>query len=134
MLRLAAEQPAVRVVSDQIGKPTWARDCAEAALRVAEGLSAGRMERGVLHVAGGGEASWAEFAEAIFAWSAAHGGPSAEVEPVPTSSLSIRARRPLNSRLATERLQQALGWAPDLWHRSLAQCLLEMHAGPTPVG
>jgi hypothetical protein len=68
------------VVADQIGNPTSALDIADGVLKVAANLLAdGQAPRGIFHMTGSGEASWADFAEAIFAASAGVGGPSAKV-------------------------------------------------------
>ncbi len=68
-----------------------------------------------------GEASWAEFAEAIFAASSARGGPSARVVPISTAEYPTPARRPANSRLSTARLRAAFGIEPPPWRDSLAR-------------
>jgi dTDP-4-dehydrorhamnose reductase len=61
MLRLAAERGAVAVVSDQIGCPTWTGHLAPGLLGLIE-----RGVAGVVHLAGGGHASWNAFAREIF--------------------------------------------------------------------
>ena len=53
MLRLAAEREQLRVVSDQVGTPTWARDIARA---ISELIS--HDARGVFHFTAAGETSW----------------------------------------------------------------------------
>lgn len=101
MLRLAAERPLVRVVDDQVGSPTSALDIADGLLTVADNLvkSADPRLRGVFHMTSAGHTSWAGFARAIFAASAARGGPDAEVEPIASCDYPTPARRPANSRL-----------------------------------
>jgi dTDP-4-dehydrorhamnose reductase len=65
MLRLAAEQqgrePGVRVVTDQIGSPTWTGHLAPALVGLAE-----REVAGIVHLAGAGAVSWHDFAVEIF--------------------------------------------------------------------
>ena len=107
MLRLAADRPELRVVDDQLGNPTSALDIADAVIQVAKNLVArpGDAElRGVFHMAGSGEGSWADFAREIIAASAARGGPSARVTGIPASEYPTPARRPANSRLSSARL------------------------------
>ena len=101
MLRLAADRDEVSVVADQIGNPTSALDIADGILLVAANLAGGDDPRlrGIFHMTAGGEASWADFAEGIFAASAAHGGPSATVRRIPTADYPTAATRPANSRL-----------------------------------
>jgi dTDP-4-dehydrorhamnose reductase len=127
MLALAASQPEVSVVADQFGRPTWAREAAQAALDAAAVLDAGR-EVGLTHATGGGEASWAEFARAIFAEAERRGAPAAAVKEVPTSAFPTRAARPLDSRLDLDRARTLIGWDPAPWRESLSLCLDELLA------
>lgn len=114
MLRLAGERDSVRVVADQFGNPTSA---AEIAGGIAAAIAG--WQPGIFHLAGAGEASWASFAEAIFAESRACGGPSAEVEPIASSEYPTPARRPMNSRLDCGRFAETFGWQPRPWREAL---------------
>ncbi|QQR35443.1 dTDP-4-dehydrorhamnose reductase [Devosia oryziradicis] len=121
MLRLAADRPELRVVDDQRGNPTSALDIADAVLVIARNLFDRPDDaalRGVFHLAGTGEASWADFATEIFAASAALGGPSAGVSRITTADYATPARRPANSRLSTARLQQVHGVTMPHWTTS----------------
>jgi dTDP-4-dehydrorhamnose reductase len=122
MLRLAAHQPRVRVVDDEVSRPTWAQECAEAVLRLLPLLRECRGG-GLYHLAGEGDASRADFARAIFEESARRGGPAAQVEPVSTAAFGSAVIRPGNARLDVTKLRHALGWAPAPWRQSLARCL-----------
>ncbi len=122
MLRLAGEREEVGVVADQRGSPTWSREVALACLKLGDRLCGGdAAARGVVHAAGEGEASWAEVAQAVFAESAARGGPSARVRPLATAEYPTPARRPANSRLDSSRLKALTGWRPAPWRESLAR-------------
>ncbi|HLP67340.1 MAG TPA: dTDP-4-dehydrorhamnose reductase [Rhizobium sp.] len=101
MLRLAQDRDALNVVADQYGNPTSALDIADAVLLVGRNLLASRDAdlRGIFHMAGSGEASWADFATEIFRVSGAEGGPVAKVAPIPSSDYPTPASRPKNSRL-----------------------------------
>jgi dTDP-4-dehydrorhamnose reductase len=109
MLRLAADRDEVSVVADQIGTPTSALDIADGIVAVAENLarSDSPSMRGTFHMTGSGQATWAEFAEHIFAASAAAGGPSARVIHIATSEFPTAAKRPSNSRLNCSKLAEA---------------------------
>lgn len=124
MLRLAADRDELRVVGDQRGCPTFAGDLAGAlqavTLRLARDPGA---PTGTFHFVNGGEASWAEFATAIFAASAARGGPSARVVPITTAEYPTPARRPANSRLDTAKIAQAFGLSPRPWTEALEEAL-----------
>jgi dTDP-4-dehydrorhamnose reductase len=124
MLRLALEREEIAVVADQYGSPTWAGIVAWASLLLAQGLLEGRTAcRGLFHAAGAGEASWADFAEAIFTESRTRGGPSARVRRITTAEFPTLARRPANSRLNCDRLTAATGYRPPAWRDSLSTCL-----------
>ncbi len=126
MMRLAETRPEIGVVADQYGTPGYAPDLASAVLSVCRNLLANRQRddmRGIFHMAGAGEATWADFAQAIFAGSAARGGPSAAVKRITTADYPTPARRPANSRLDCSKLLAIHGIALPEWHGSLGLCL-----------
>ncbi len=97
MLRLAAEggaTPVVRVVTDQIGCPTWTGHLAPALLGLIE-----REVRGLVHLAGTGEVSWNGFAREIFRQAEI----SCRVEAVSSERMARPAPRPAWSALQSER-------------------------------
>lgn len=116
MLRLASDRDELGVVADQMGNPTSALDIADTVLRVVERLKDDPASdlRGVFHMTSNGGTSWAGFAEAIFAASAAHGGPAAKVRHIPSTDYPTPARRPTNSRLDCTKL--ARNYGIDLGH------------------
>lgn len=121
MLRLAGDREEVSVVADQIGNPTSALEIADGILQIATNLlvDSSPTLRGVFHMTAQGEASWADFAEAIFAASAARGGPSALVRRIGTVDYPTPATRPANSRLDCGLIARAHGVALPEWHKSL---------------
>lgn len=136
MLRLASTRDKISVVADQRGSPTSALSLADVVLTVARNLAASPDDaslRGVFHAVDAGEASWAEFAEAIFARSAEIGGPSAIVEPIPTSAYPTPAARPANSRLSTELIQRVHGVTPTDWRVALVQSVDRLVASDFPA-
>ena len=132
MLRLATERDEVSVVEDQRGNPTSALDIADGILGVASNLtSSGRADlRGIFHMTATGEASWADFADAIFAASAADGGPSARVRRIGTSEFPTPAKRPANSRLDSSKLERVHGIRLPAWRKSLPDVIHRLIAGP----
>lgn len=120
MLTLAKDRDEVGVVADQHGNPTSALDIAEAVMAVANNLAASPSTslRGVFHTAGTGDASWADFAEAVFAASGSAGGPSARVRRIGTAEFPTPARRPANSRLDCSKLARAHGVRLPDWRTS----------------
>lgn len=121
MLRLAADRDEVSVVADQRGNPTSALDIADAILQVIANLHAAQnpAQRGVFHMTASGEASWADFAEAIFARSREIGGPFAVVKHISSADYPTPAKRPANSRLDSSKLERVHGVHLPDWRSSL---------------
>lgn len=91
MLRVGAEQGAVRVVDDQVGSPTFTRDLADA---IRELAVSGRY--GTYHRTNDGACSWYELAVATFELS----GLDVDVTPIVSSELDRPAPRPAYSILS----------------------------------
>ena len=96
MLKLGKERPEVRVVNDQIGSPTYAADVA----RVICDLI-GTEKFGTYHVVNEGYISWADFTRMIFE----KAGLPCRVTPISSAEYPTPARRPLNSRMSTDKLK-----------------------------
>jgi len=127
MRRLMRERPELKIVADQIGAPTWCRDLAEAtALALSQVSACGFDQWGVYHMTNGGETSWHGFAEAIQALDEFDEtcAPS-HLLPIPSSDYPTPARRPLNSRLNNDRLEQTFGLRLQDWRAALALCMSE---------
>jgi dTDP-4-dehydrorhamnose reductase len=129
MLRLAQSRTEVGVVSDQIGSPTFANDLADAVLTVTASALKGERPTGVYHCAGAGETSWAGFAEAVFEFSRARGGPFAAVKSISTAEYPTAALRPANSRLDCSKLARDYDVHMPPWQVSLEACVDEIAAG-----
>lgn len=121
MLRLAGERDQIGVVDDQIGNPTSALDIAEALLDIAMTMTHDdqRSRAGIWHLTCSGEASWYDFARAIFEVSARLGGPSIPVTAIPTSAYPTPTARPANSRLDCGKLAADFGLRLPHWRDSL---------------
>lgn len=126
MLRLANDQPALHVVADQLGTPTYAPDLADGILVVARRLCEDGAPTGLFHMVAAGETTWAGFAEEIFRQSAALGGPSARVQPIASADYPRPARRPANSRLDTTRFRATFGHALPAWQDGVRRCLVAL--------
>ncbi|KUR75715.1 dTDP-4-dehydrorhamnose reductase [Novosphingobium sp. FSW06-99] len=136
MLRLAATREELGVVADQVGNPTSALDIADGLLQIAANLQARPADpalAGLFHMTGSGEASWAGFAEAVFAASAAHGGPVARVNPIATTQYPTPARRPANSRLDCTRLATVHGVRLPDWRGSVEQIVARLLAAEETI-
>lgn len=130
MLRLAADRSTVRVVNDQFGCPTSARDIADALSVIAcRMIDDPQAPVGAYHFCNSGQASWAELARHVFDLSGAIGGPSAQVEDISTEEYPTLARRPSNSVLSTARLEADYGIKPRPWREAVASIMNEMALG-----
>jgi dTDP-4-dehydrorhamnose reductase len=124
MLRLNATRDEVGVVADQRGNPTSALDIADALIAIAARIKddSDPMLRGVFHMTGTGEATWADFAEAIFHEAHARGRRQTRVQRIATADYPTPARRPANSRLDNEKLSRVYGLKLPEWRQSAAAC------------
>jgi dTDP-4-dehydrorhamnose reductase len=130
MLRLGETRVEVGVVADQRGNPTYALDIADALFMIAQRLRADPSPalRGVFHLTGQGEATWAEFAETIFAEAVTHGRASVAVKPITTAEYPTLAGRPANSRLDNSKLVETFGVSLPPWRDSTRSCVARLLA------
>lgn len=132
MLAIGLTCDAVDVVADQIGNPTYAPDAADGILRVAQALirSPREMElRGLFHIVGGGDATWADLAKATFRAAEAFGRGPVAVRGVPSAQYPTPARRPVNSRLDCAKLLRTYAIALPDWRHSLDLCVARLLGG-----
>jgi dTDP-4-dehydrorhamnose reductase len=125
MLRLGETRSELGVVADQRGNPTSALDIADGVLAIAARVATDPAPqlRGVFHMTGAGDATWASFAEAIFERAERHGRPHVSVKHISTADYPTPAKRPANSRLDNSKLHQTHGVALPDWRASLADCV-----------
>lgn len=126
MQRLLQEKPELRVVSDQIGAPTWAGTIAQSTRQLIERWQAGEVGAwGTYHLTAKGETSWFGFAQAIAEQLLAQDKPCSTLIPIPSSDYPTPAPRPLNSRLDCSRLEREWQVTQPNWHTALHECLAE---------
>jgi dTDP-4-dehydrorhamnose reductase len=130
MLRLNETRDEVGVVADQHGNPTSALDIADALIAIAARVKDDKSQglRGVFHLTGSGEATWADLAEAIFHEAAARGRRQTQVKHIATADYPTPARRPTNSRLDNEKLSRVYGVKLPEWRQSVAVCCARLLA------
>ncbi|WP_120077431.1 dTDP-4-dehydrorhamnose reductase [Aurantiacibacter odishensis] len=122
MLRLMAEKPALNVVVDQIGAPTWAPGLAATIW----GLVA-KDASGTFHHSDAGVASWYDFAVAIQEEALALGllDKAIPVTPIPASAYPTPAVRPAFSLLDCSKTRELLGDGHTHWRVNLRTMLKE---------
>jgi dTDP-4-dehydrorhamnose reductase len=136
MLNAGRTRDLLRVVADQKGCPTTAIDLAAAILAIVERIRAqGWQDRfgGVEHAAGTGWTTWHGLACATFAEAAAHapGMKVPTVEPIATADWPTPARRPADSRLNCDKLEQVFGVRLPPWQDGLARTMAAMDIAPS---
>jgi dTDP-4-dehydrorhamnose reductase len=127
MLRVAGEGKVLRVVDDQYGRPTAARDIARFILGQAERLAKARPGDpvfGLHHFANSGEVSWKGFAEGIF--TLAMGEDAPDVGASTTADWPAAARRPVRGTLDTSKLERTFGVTPRPWREAVAEIVAEL--------
>jgi len=124
ILRLLREKGALRIVSDQIGAPTWAGALADATaelLRRHDPSALARMS-GTYHATAGGSTSWHGFATEIARLEQAVLPRMPSITPIPSSEYPLPAARPKNSRLSGEKLLRCFGVKLPPWEACLETC------------
>jgi dTDP-4-dehydrorhamnose reductase len=131
MLRLAAEREALAVIDDQIGAPTGAELLADISAHALRSALQQPQLGGTYHAVAAGETSWHGYASFVIEWARRHGLPVKvavdAIKAVPTSAYPTPARRPLNSRLATDKLREAFGLSLPHWQVGVERLLMEIH-------
>ncbi|MFZ0279932.1 MAG: dTDP-4-dehydrorhamnose reductase [Candidatus Sulfotelmatobacter sp.] len=113
ILKLAASRPALDVVNDQRGSPTYAEDLARAIIQLCR-----KNATGIVHATNAGDCSWFEFAEEIVS----RVGLGTTVRPVSSQQMARPAPRPAYSVLSPVRLR-ALGIEMPSWRDALRRYL-----------
>lgn len=129
MLRLGHERPALRVVNDQVGGPTYAGHVAQAIAAVAASLRRGAQPWGTYHYADAPDVSWHAFAEAIFAAARPFGWPQPPIAAIPSSEYPTPVRRPANSRFDCASFTAAFGFARQPWQAGLDRVVAALARG-----
>ena len=130
MLKLAAEREQLKVIADQIGAPTGADLLADLSAHM---LLATRLEPGLggtYHATASGETSWHAYALQVIEFARLRGCAvrvaADQVLAIPTRDYPTPARRPLNSRLSTLKLQQRFGLRLPHWQQGVERMLAEI--------
>jgi dTDP-4-dehydrorhamnose reductase len=115
ILKLAAARPALDVVDDQRGSPTFTDDLASAIIQLCH-----KDASGIVHVTNSGDCTWFDFAREIVAAA----GPATEVRPTTTDKFPRPAERPKYSVLSRASLE-SYGIRMPEWKDGLRRYLSE---------
>lgn len=130
MLRLAQERERLTVIDDQIGAPTGADLLADVTAHALRQVQHQPEAAGLYHLVAGGETSWHGYAHCVIEnarrSSVAAAIKAITVEPVSTRAFPAPARRPLNSRLATDRLRAVFNLTLPPWQQGVERMLAEI--------
>jgi dTDP-4-dehydrorhamnose reductase len=131
IVRLAGEKQELRVVNDQLGRPTYAGDLARLVARIAEDAES-RLPYGTYHAVGGAVTSWHGFAEAIVATAHSRGHLKRVplVTAISTAEYPTPARRPRNAVLQPSAELKALYDVDFDWGRGLDRAIERIARAP----
>ena len=124
MIRLGLEEKDLKVISDQIGGPTYAGDLALSILTISQHpfFWETRVNPEIYHFSNAGVASWFDFAKSIFEMY----GIECNVTQVEGKNYPSLAQRPYYSLLNTTKIRQDFNIEAPYWKESLNLCLDNM--------
>ena len=129
MLKLAQERDSLKVVNDQIGAPTGADLLADVTAHAISTALQQPNVSGLYHLVASGETSWHEYATLVIEYARQAGLPikvvQTAIHAVPSSEFATVAKRPLNSRLNTSKLQQTFNLHLPDWQTGVTRMLDE---------
>lgn len=130
MLRLAQERDQLSVINDQIGAPTGADLLADVTAHAILHAVKDESVSGLYHLTADGETSWHGYARCVIDFARQAGleikVAAENIHPVPSSAYPTAARRPLNSRLNSGKLQATLGLQLPHWQTGVTRMLTEI--------
>jgi dTDP-4-dehydrorhamnose reductase len=119
MLRLAETRESLSVVSDQIGRPTYAGHLADSCFEMAKAMQKSADLNGIYHVSGSGAPiSWSDFARAIFMQAQDILPHTVTVNSIPSTDYPTPAPRPAYSVLDISKYEAKLSALPN-WREGL---------------
>ena len=115
MMTLTATKPALKVVFDQCGTPTYALDLAEAILAILSD-----PKEGVYHYSNEGVCSWFDFTKMIAEYC---GHTECDIQPCRSSEYPSPVQRPSYSVLDKRKIRETFGIRVPYWTDSLKKCI-----------
>lgn len=120
MRQLTADRDSLKVVFDQVGTPTYARDLADVIFKVIEEELFDKQ--GIYHFSNEGVCSWYDFAKEICALS----GNTCDIQPCHSDEFPSKVKRPHFSVLDKTKLKSAFNIKVPYWKDSLIKCINEL--------
>lgn len=129
MLNLTATRPQLKVVFDQVGTPTYARDLADVILVAIEdykkilNLEPGTLnysKSGICHFSNEGVCSWYDFTKMIAEYS---GNTKCDIQPCHSDEFPSPVKRPAFSVLDKTKVKDTFGIKVPYWTDSLKKCM-----------
>ena len=118
MIKYGTERDELRVVFDQVGTPTYARDLAKAILDIIP-LSTQQSGVNLFHYSNEGVTSWFDFAQTIIIFS----GIKCQVKPILTKDYPVSAVRPCFSVLNKSKIKETFNLTIPYWSDSVKECI-----------
>ena len=120
MLKFGKEREELRIIYDQVGTPTYARDLAKAILDILPQLDSEKPE--IYHYSNEGVLSWYDFAKEIMKMAKIE----CDVVPIETHEYPLPAPRPHYSLLNKRKIKKTFNITIPFWKDSLSECLIKM--------
>jgi len=129
ILRLRENKNELSIVDDQIGNPTYAIDLASSIVKIAERILDDKSIelRGIYHITGSDEGSWADFAEEIIFQTRKFNQSPVYIKRIATTDYPTIAKRPSNSRLDNTKLEKNYNIKLPSWKISLEDCISKIY-------
>src|SRR5690606_8045714 len=128
MLTLAQQRKELSIINDQIGAPTSAELIADVSAHAIVQTLRDQTKIGIYHLVASGETSWFEYANYIFEQAKSLGVNLTiqQVNPIQTTAYPTPAKRPHNSRLNNQKIQQVFQiYLPD-WKVQVQRTVTEV--------
>lgn len=131
MLNLTSSKPQLKVVFDQVGTPTYARDLADAIIVALEEYKKKSLtlnhdpftKNGIYHFSNEGVCSWFDFTKMIAEYA---GNTECDIQPCHSDEFPSPVKRPAFSVLDKTKVKEMFGIKIPYWTESLQTCLVNM--------
>lgn len=130
MLNLTATKPQLKVVFDQVGTPTYARDLADVILVAIEDYkkeiincqlsTVNYSKSGIYHFSNEGVCSWFDFTKIIAEYA---GNTGCDIQPCHSDEFPSPVKRPAFSVLDKTKVKETFGVKVPYWTESLKECM-----------